>query len=104
MSSCPLYEDNKIVIDYVPECTWQHQVCIRESEESNFVVCPLRIGMLRQLANSQRGGIEQMITKFDERIIDSIKKAERSIDGLHVAFLQTYIDEYFRTNPGNKAY
>lgn len=91
-----LYQDQQIKIGYLPYSAIDHILFIREGETGEFREYLIQRGILKELATTPRGGIEQKIANFNERILSSIKKVGIKIDGLHVALCQAYQEEESR--------
>jgi len=90
MAEEPLYQDERIKIDYLSTSPQDHLVFI---EGESYL---LQRGLLKELAKTPRGGIESKIDNFNCDILFAIKKEGISVDGLHVALCQTYAEEESR--------
>jgi len=97
MSEKPLYQDEKIKVDYLPNSTSDHLLFVKE-KDGEWAEYIIQRGILQELARMPRGGIEEKIAVFNELILLSIKKEEIGIDGLHVALCQAYMEEEDRKN------
>ena len=92
MTEKPLYQDEKLKVDYLKNSPEDHLLYIKQKdgEEISFVI---QRGILRELARTPRGGIERKIATFHDSILFVIKEEEITIDGLHVALCQAYAEE-----------
>ena len=88
----PLYQDERLRIDYHPSSVEDHLLYIREraGEEINYIIPR---GILEELARTPRGEIERKITNWNDELIYRIKREEIGVDGLHVALCQAYIEQ-----------
>lgn len=88
----PLYQDDKLKIDYHPTSVEDYMLWIKEGSGDNIsYIIPK--GCLEDMAKATRGGIERIIHAFNDMILYAVKKEEISIDGLHVAICQAYAEE-----------
>ena len=87
----PLYEDNQIKIDYLPTSINDHILYINYGRKSFEFIIPR--GILSDLARTKRGGIASKINTFDPSILHALGNIGLSIDGLHVALCQAYMEE-----------
>ena len=92
----PLYKDKQLEIDYLPTSPEDHILTVRGDERGINYLIPR--GILNQLALTKRGGIESMIATFNEGILHAIKREHITVDGLHVAICQAYIEEERRVS------
>ena len=97
MGEGPLYDDGKVKIDYYSNAPEEHVLHItdKKGESSGYLI---QRGILRELAQTKRGGIESKISNFNDNILFAIKNEGISIDGLHVALCQAYSEEERRMN------
>lgn len=87
----PLYQDEKLKIDYLPNSIEDHLLYIKgNNEERNFVI-PRRV--LSELARTPRGGIERKIATFNDGILYHLNKQGIGVDGLHIAICQASAEE-----------
>ncbi|MDD5651435.1 MAG: hypothetical protein PHF86_13640 [Candidatus Nanoarchaeia archaeon] len=84
----PLYKDDKLEINYLPNCIEDHFLSI-----GNKRGYAIPRGILKELARTPRGGIERKINNFNESILSVLGQEGISVDGLHVAICQAYIEE-----------
>ena len=92
MADKPLYQDEKLRIDYHPNTVVDHILYIKEEmgREANYVIPR---GILEELAKTKRGGIEGKIVNFNADILHAIEVEGIGIDGLHVALCQAYEEQ-----------
>ena len=92
MSKEPLYQDEKLKIEYLPNSHEDHLVYIRESsgEEYRYVI---QRGILEELARTARGGIENKLQWSNQDLLFVLKKENISVDALHIAICQAYAEE-----------
>jgi len=86
-----LYEDEKLKIDYF-NFIEDHLLVIGEED----YVIPR--GVLKELATTPRGSIEQKLDNFNKNILFELNKNQIGVDGLHVAICQAHIEEERRMN------
>ncbi len=92
MDQKPLYQDERLKIDYHPSSVEDHIVYIKEraGAEINYIIPH---GILEELARTPRGEIERKISNWNDELIYRIKREEIGVDGLHVAICQAYIEQ-----------
>ena len=88
----PLYQDEKLKIDYHPTSIDDHLVYLKrkDGEEYGYII---QRGILRELALTKRGGIERKLFNSNETLLDAIKQEGISIDSMHVALCQAYHEQ-----------
>jgi len=91
----PLYKDNKITIDYSPIFVGDHRLSLKEKDGKTSYY-NLQRGTLHELAITPPGGIEKKINNFNPSLLDALNKEEITIDALHIALCQAYIEEEVR--------
>jgi len=96
MAEKPLYEDKNFKIIYSNHAPEEHIIYISGKKPSSGYYLPS--GILRELAQTKRGGIESKINAFNEGMLYGLKQEGISIDGLHVALCQAYAEEESRMN------
>ena len=95
MSEKPLYQDDKLKIDFFENSIDDHVLYIKDKSGKEFQFIIQR-DILQELAKTPRGGIESKIYAFDELILVRMGQAEIGIDGLHVALCQAYAEQEYR--------
>lgn len=86
MTEEPLYQDGELKITYFngPE---DHELFIKENR---YII---QRGILRDLAETPRGGLISIIENWSPQILLGLESAGISVDGLHVAICQAYAEE-----------
>ena len=92
MSEKSLYQDRQLRIEHHPSSSQDHILYVKEKEGED-VEYLIQRGILRELAKTPRGGIEQKINNFNYEILAKIKEEGISIDELHVVFCQAHAEE-----------
>jgi len=92
MDEKPLYQDERLRIDYHPSSVEDHLVYIKEraGEEINYLIPR---GILEELARTPRGRIERKINLWNDELVYRVKREGIGVDGLHVALCQAYIEQ-----------
>ena len=86
----PLYQDDKLKIEF--HASEEHFVYLKsKTGEENCYFLPR--GILREFARTKRGGIERKLFNSNENLLHAIEHEGISIDGLHVACCQAYVEE-----------
>ena len=90
-----LYRDDEIRIEINPTYPDEHSLYLfKKNKNDGGYVFPR--GILEELAKSNWGGIERKIHACNELILYKLRQEEISIDHLHVAVCQAYMEEQRR--------
>ena len=92
MPEKPLYQDDRIKVDYLPNSPEDHVIFIKE-KEGEWLQYMLQRSLLRETAQTPRGNLERKVSNFNPELVDRIKTEGIGIDWLHVALCQAYIEE-----------
>ena len=95
MDEKPLYQDEILKIDYFKRAPNEHFLHVTNKQGGSSIYIIPR-GILSELAQAGRGGIESKISNLNSDILLAIKNEGISIDGLHVALCQAYAEEESR--------
>ena len=98
MTEKALYQDAELKVDYYGNHD-EYGLWIRNarleakggSQEGNLNYMPR--GVLEDLARTPRGEIVSKIETFNSKILFYLKEARISVDALHIAICQAYIEE-----------
>ena len=91
----PIYLDDRLKIEFYASEEYFLYLKDKTGEERGYL---LPRGILQELAQTKRGGIESKINAFNEEILYAIKQEGISVDSLHVALCQAYAEEERRMN------
>jgi len=91
----PIYQDNQLKIEFHASEEYFLLLKDKKGKETSYL---LPRGILQELAQTQRGGIERKIGAFNEEILHAAKQEGISVDSLHVALCQAYAEEERRFN------
>ena len=102
MTEKPLYQDERLEIDYLPSSPEDHLLYITQTKKGEKLCYIISRGILEELARTPREGIERIIDNFNPNILSIIKKEGIGIDGLHAALCQAHREEEYRVNEERK--
>jgi len=86
----PIYQDNQLKIEFHASEEYFLYLKDKKGQENGYL---LPRGILQELAKTKRGGIESKIHAFNEGLLYAIKQEGISVDSLHVALCQAYLEE-----------
>jgi hypothetical protein len=90
MNNEPLYQDKQLRIDYLQN---SDDNLLEIGEEGNRRSYIIPHGTLQDLGRAKRGEVGRVINTINDHILFDLRREGISIDGLHVAFCQAYIEE-----------
>ena len=86
----PLYQDEKIRVDYHPHSVEDHLLCIRNgNEDLSFI---LQRGVLDELANS-REDLTRKLSQYDDMILYNLTRAGINLDDFYGALCKANAEE-----------
>jgi len=88
----PLYQDKRLVIDYLPQSPEDYQLIIkRKSGEETGQI--LQRGVLGDLAKTSRERLETKIDTINPVLLHELRLEKIGMDWLHVALCQAHMEE-----------
>lgn len=87
----PLYEDKQLKIDYARSAE-DHELIIKVGREQLSYL--IQRGILHDMARAQRGGLARIVELcMSPHFTRTLEKEGISMDGLHVAICQAYMEK-----------
>jgi len=91
----PIYQDSQLKIEFHASEEYFLYLKDKTGEEKGYL---LPRGILQELAQTKRGGMERKINALNEEILYAARQEGISADSLHVALCQAYSEEERRMN------